>query len=456
MPSSIRHFLQTRPPGQILILYYAAAILVGSLLLATPWAANGEPLSLLDALFTATSAQCVTGLVVVDTGSKLTLFGQGVVLALIQIGGLGIITFSVYLFIYLRLGVGMRGRWIIQETLLHTPVDSWQSLVRSIIILTLVIEGIGASLLAIVFIPEFGFLQGTYISIFHSISAFCNAGFSLFSNSLEGYKFNALINLTIMGLIILGGIGFLVIRELLAFAATRGKRRARLSLHSRLVLLTSGLLIVFGTVMIYWLETGEALAGMTYFESFWVALFQSVSARTAGFNSIDLNALRSPTLFLIIFLMFIGASPGSAGGGVKTTSLALFFGILYNRLKGCEHTNLFKRTVPEEATSKALALVLLAVILIGIALFGLLIVQSPHLVEESPRSFLKNAFEAFSAFGTVGLSMGTTAELTAPGKVIVIVLMFIGRVGLLTIAFAIAHRRNRLAVRYSEANVMIG
>ncbi|MDZ4185566.1 MAG: TrkH family potassium uptake protein [Desulfuromonadales bacterium] len=456
MPPSIRHFLQTRPPGQILILYYAAAILVGTLLLATPWAANGEPLSLLDALFTATSAQCVTGLVVVDTGTKLTLFGQTVVLTLIQIGGLGIITFSVYLFIYLRLGVGMRGRWIIQETLLHTPVDSWQSLVRSIFILTLVIEGIGAALLAIVFIPEFGFLQGTYISIFHSISAFCNAGFSLFSNSLEGYRFNPLINLTIMGLIILGGIGFLVIRELLAFASPRGKRRARLSLHSRLVLLTSGLLIVFGTVMIYWLEAGEALAGMTYSEGLWVALFQSVSARTAGFNSIDLNAFRSPTLFLIIFLMFIGASPGSAGGGVKTTSLALFFGILYNRLRGCEHTNLFKRTVPEEATSKALALVLLAVVLIGIALFGLLIVQSPHLVEESPRSFLKNAFEAFSAFGTVGLSMGTTAELTVPGKVIVIVLMFIGRVGLLTIAFAIAHRRNRLAVRYSEANIMIG
>lgn len=456
MPSSFRLFLQTRPPGQILILYYALAILAGTLLLATPWAANGTPLSLLDALFTATSAQCVTGLAVVDTGTKLTLFGQVVVLALIQIGGVGIITFSVYLFIYLRLGVGMRGRWIIQETLLHTPVDSWRSLVRSIVILTLLIEGGGALLLALAFIPEFGLWQGSYIAVFHSISAFCNAGFSLFSNSLEGYRDNTLINMTIMVLITLGGIGFLVIRELLGFCTTHDKRRPRLTLHSRLVLLTSGFLIIFGTVMIYWLEAHDALAGMTFLEGFGVALFQSVSARTAGFNSIDLNALRSPTLFLIIFLMFIGASPGSAGGGIKTTSLALFFGIFYNRLRGSEHTNLFKRTVPEEATSKALALVLLAITLIGIALFGLLVVQSPHLVEESQRSFLKNAFEAVSAFGTVGLSMGTTAELKAPGKLIVIVLMFIGRVGLLTIAFAIAHRRNRLAVRYSEANIMIG
>ncbi|MBE0597269.1 MAG: potassium transporter [Desulfuromonadales bacterium] len=456
MPSAIRRFLQSLPPGQILVFYYAAAILSGTLLLATPWAAHGEPLSFLDALFTATSAQCVTGLVVVDTGTKLTLFGQVVVLALIQIGGLGIITFSVYLFIYLRLGVSMRGRWIIQETLLHTPVDSWRSLVRSIMLLTLVIEGAGAALLSLSFIPEFGWWQGSYLAIFHAISAFCNAGFSLFNNSLIDYWNSPLVNLTVMALIILGGIGFLVIRELLGFFSVRGKKRVKLSLHSRLVLLTSGFLIVFGTVMIFWLEADDALAGMTFMEGFWVSLFQSVTSRTAGFNTIDLNAFRSPTLFLVIFLMFIGASPGSAGGGVKTTSLALFFGILYNRLKGSEQNNLFRRTVPEEATTKALALVLLAVILIGTALFGLLVVQSSHLVEESPRSFLANTFEAFSAFGTVGLSMGTTAELKTPGKLIIIPLMFVGRVGLLTIAFAIAHRRHRVAVHYAEENVMIG
>ncbi len=456
MQSAIRRFLQKIPPGQILILYYAAAILVGTVALATPWAAHGEPLSLLDALFMATSAQCVTGLIVVDTGTDLTLFGQLVILALIQIGGLGIITFSVYLFLYLRLGVSMRGRWIIQETLLHTPVDSWQSLVRSIILLTLVIEGAGAVLLCFAFVPELGWSKGIYYAVFHSISAFCNAGFSLFSDSLEGYWDSPLVNLTVVGLIISGGIGFLVIRELLGFVSTRGRTRARLSLHSRLVLLTTGFLIVFGAVMIYLLEAEDALAGMTFAEGLWITLFQSVTARTAGFNTIDLNVFRDPTLFLFLFLMFVGASPGSAGGGVKTTSLALFFGILYNRVRGSDHTNLFRRTVPEEATTKALALVLLAIILIAAALFALLIVQSPHVVEDDPRNFLKVTFETFSAFGTVGLSMGTTGELKEAGKMIIILLMFVGRVGLLTVAFAIAHRRHRVEVRYSEENIMIG
>lgn len=456
MPSSVRRIFQKVTPGQILIFYYASAIIVGTFLLATPWASCDKPLSLLDALFTATSAQCVTGLIVVDTGTDLTLFGQLVILALIQIGGLGMITFSVYLFLYLRLGVGMRGRWLIQETLFHTPVDSWRDLVKSIVLLTLSIEAMGALLLSIAFVPDLGWSKGIYYAIFHSVSAFCNAGFSLFSDSLESYWNSPLVNLTVMGLIISGGIGFLVIREILAIVWSRSRTTTRLSLHSRLVLLTSGFLIVFGAVMIYLLEVEDALAGMSFLEGLWIALFQSVTARTAGFNTIDLNVFRDPTLFLFLFLMFVGASPGSAGGGVKTTSLALFFGILYNRIRGSDHTNIFRRTVPEEATTKALALVLLAIILISLALFALLIVQSPNLVADDPRNFLKITFETFSAFGTVGLSMGTTSELKEAGKMIVIILMFIGRVGLLTVAFAIAHRRHRIEVRYSEENIMIG
>jgi trk system potassium uptake protein TrkH len=191
-------------------------------------------------------------------------------------------------------------------------------------------------------------------------------------------------------------------------------------------------------------------------EGFWTALFQSVSARTAGFNTIDLNAFRAPTLFMIIFLMFVGASPGSAGGGVKTTSMALFLAIFYNRLKGSPHTSLFRRTIPEELISKALALVLLAVILIGIALFALMIVQNLDLAHESAREFLSYTFEAFSAFGTVGLSIGATTKLTTAGKTIIIALMFVGRVGLLTMAFAIAGRTRRFAPRYAEENIMIG
>jgi trk system potassium uptake protein TrkH len=454
MIPALKRSWKNLPPGETIMLYYAVAIFLGTLLLATPLAAQGEPLSFLDALFTATSAQCVTGLVVVDTGTRLSLFGQLVVLALIQLGGVGIMTFSVYLFIYLRAGVSMRGRWVIQETLLHRPVGSLSDLIKGIFLMTLGIEAIGAVLLALSFIPDFGFWKGSFSAIFHSVSAFCNAGFSLYSDSLIGYRESAFVNLTVMGLIILGGIGFLVIQEVLEVGRRR-KQRTRFSLHTKVVLWTSTFLILVGAVLIGCLEADHALAGMSFMEGFWTALFQSVTARTAGFNTIDLNAFQAPTLFLIMFLMFIGASPGSAGGGVKTTTFALFIGILYNRIRGNPHTNLFRRTVPDEAVTRALALVLLAITLIGFAFFGLLIAQSQVAVETS-RGFLFDAFETVSAFGTVGLSLGATAELTASGKLITIVLMFVGRVGLLTLAFAIAGRRKPHAPRYAEENIMIG
>lgn len=446
-------------PAQALMFYYATAIMIGAILLSTPLAATGDPLSFLDALFTATSAQCVTGLIVVDTGTRLSLFGQGIVLLLIQIGGLGIMTFSVYLFIYLRVGLSAQGRWIIRETLMPSPISSWRELIKDIVIMTAVIEAAGTVLLSFAFIPKLGFWQGLYSALFHSISAFCNAGFSLYPDSLVGFRDNNLVNMTVMVLIVLGGIGFLVIRELLQFrekSKVGKKRRVNLSLHTKIVLVTTGFLIVYGAVMIWWLESGEALAGMTISEGLWTSLFQSITARTAGFNTIDLNAFQVSTLFLLIFLMFIGASPGSAGGGVKTTSLALFFAIFYSRLKGNPHTSLFRRTIPDDAITKALALVLLAVILIAFALFGLLIVQSSDLVRDEVRAFLSYMFEAFSAFGTVGLSLGATGKLTAPGKGIILVLMFVGRVGLLTMAFAIAGRTRRFAGRYAEENIMIG
>ena len=276
--------------------------------------------------------------------------------------------------------------------------------------MTIVIEGAGAILLSLAFIPDLGFAGGIYSGIFHSISAFCNAGFSLFPDSLIRYRDNALVNVTIMALIILGGIGFLVIQEVIKVGFRRGTERTRMSLHSRVVLLTSAFLILYGAAMIGWLESGHAFAGMTMTEGFWTALFQSVTARTAGFNTIDLNAFRTPTLFLVMFLMFIGASPGSPGGGVKTTTFALFLGVLYNRLKGNPNTNLFRRTVPDDAVTRALTLVLLAIILIGIALFGLLIAQT-HVEFELSREFLIYALRLSPAFGTVGLSLGATRKI---------------------------------------------
>ncbi len=458
MPSlSLLRSLQRLSPAQALVLYYCAAILAGAFLLILPIAGHGGGLPLLDALFTATSAQCVTGLVVCDVGARLTVFGQLVVLVLIQIGGLGIMTFSVYLFFYLGMGVGARGRWIINETLSHTPVKSLPDLIRRIFLLTAGAEVMGAVLLAVAFVPDMGWGRGLYFALFHSISAFCNAGFSLFPDSLVSYQGDVLVNLTVMFLIICGGLGFLVIMEVVGRLRTVfDDRRRRLSLHSRLVLVTTAILLLGGTVAIAILERHGSLADLSAGRALLVSLFQSVTTRTAGFNTIDLTTLRTPTLFVMIFLMFIGASPGSTGGGIKTTSLALFYGIMVSRLRGDQHTNLFRRTLPDETVTKALALVMLAVLLIGLALFGLLLAQIPARVIEGPRVLLDQTFETVSAFGTVGLSLGVTGALTVAGKWIIIVLMFIGRVGLLTVAFAIAGRTRNYPVRYAEENIMIG
>ena len=448
------------PPGGALMLYYALAILLGAILLSLPVASQGSRLHFLDALFTATSAQCVTGLVVVETGSQFSLFGQWVVLALIQIGGLGITTFSVYLFIYLRIGVSVRGRWIINETLMHTPIGSWRELLRDIFLMTFIIEGIGTLLLACAFVPQMGFWKGLYSALFHSVSAFCNAGFSLFPDSVISYQGSPLVNLILMLLITFGGIGFLVIREIyqeiISFLKKSKKRRMQFSLHSKIVLVTSAALSFGGALAIWLMERGGSLTAHSFGDGIWIALFQSVSCRTAGFNSIDLSQFHVATLFLMIFLMFIGASPGSSGGGIKTTSLALFIAVFYNRLKGNRHTSLFRRTIPDEAITKALALSIMAIILIGIALFWLLIAQTTDVAHENNRMFLSYLFETFSAFATVGLSTGATAQLNAAGKLIIILLMFVGRVGLLTMAFAIAGRTNKNSGRYAEENIMIG
>ncbi len=441
------------------MLYYFLSILAGALLLTLPAASKGTSLSFLDALFTATSAQCVTGLSVIDIGTRLSTFGQCVVLALIQIGGLGITTFSVYLFIYLRVGVSVRGRWIINETLMHTPLSSWRELIRDIFLMTIIIEAAGTILLSFAFVPRLGLWQGIYSAIFHSVSAFCNAGFSLFPDSVVGFRDDPLVNLTLMLLIVLGGLGFLVIRELAQYAAESRRRKKtlpRLSLHTRLVMLTTAILIGGGAVAIYAIEAQQSLAHMPQSEKMLTALFQSISARTAGFNTIDLSLFEVPTLFLIIFLMFIGASPGSCGGGVKTTSLALFFAIFISRLKGRQTTSLFRRTIPDEIVSRALALVMLAIILLGMALFALLIVQATGYDHENKRQFLNYVFEAFSAFSTTGLSIGATAFLTGSGKSIIILLMFAGRVGLLTMAFAIAGKTRSYSASYAEENIMIG
>ncbi len=457
--SKFSSFLRNLSPAATLVLFYAAAILLGTLLLILPWSVRQTPIGFVDALFTITSAMCVTGLTVVDTGTAFSLFGQLVILATIQLGGLGITTFSVYLFFYVRSGVGLRDRWVINETLVHTPVRSMDDLVRAVIHLTLVIEAIGAACLALVFVPEFGWLEGLWYAVFHAVSAFCNAGFALFSDNLVGYCADPIVNLTIMVLIILGGIGFLVMRELHAVWQRHRKRvRWRLSLHSKLVLITSGLLIVAGWVAIFAMEMGNgSITKANLGKALWISLFQSVTTRTAGFNTVDLNALGVPTIFLMVVLMFIGASPGSTGGGVKTTSLALFLAALYSRLKGYKVTSVFKRTIPDETVTKTYTLFLLAVLWIGVMTFLLLLteVTGAH-ASQTHGVFLDYLFEVVSAFGTVGLSLGVTSKLSLVGKLLVTMLMFVGRVGLLTFAFVVVKQAGRDGTVYAEENIMIG
>ncbi|MBN2856965.1 MAG: potassium transporter [Candidatus Delongbacteria bacterium] len=443
-------------PNQLLIFYYLLSILTGALLLSTGWASTAEPLSFIDSLFTATSAQCVTGLIVVDTGTRFTLFGQIVILALIQIGGLGIMTFSIYLFVYLKRNISFRSRMIIQDTLMHTPISDWQNLTGKVIKMTIFFEGLGAILLSFYFVPRFGFLKGVYHSVFHSISAFCNAGFSTFSDSFIHFRGSIYLNFVIMFLIFFGGIGFLVINEIHEYFISRRKNMFRISLHTKIVFVTTFILIITGFVIFWSLENGNSMALFSIKEKFLSSIFQSVTARTAGFNTVDISGLRSSTNLMMIFLMFIGGSPGSAAGGIKTTTLAIFFIIIRNGIKGSPNANIFNRTLSKEIIMKAFTITALAFSFTFIAVFFLLMAQSPVLVQEGNREFLSYFFEAVSAIGTVGLSMGVTSSLTFLGKIIIALLMFTGRVGILTLAFSVIKREDKNSTRYAEENIMVG
>jgi trk system potassium uptake protein TrkH len=301
-----------------------------------------------------------------------------------------------------------------------------------------------------------GDAQALFSGLFHSVSAFCNAGFSFFSNSFEGYRGNLLLNLVIMILIVIGGIGFPVIYEFFTDMKSRRRgQRQMLSLHSRMVMITTGVLILSGALLIFLLEDNSALAGMNTRGRVLASFFQSITARTAGFNTLDISSLHAATLFIILMLMFVGASPGSCGGGIKTTSLAVFAGIMKSKIKGMDSVSLGRRTLSEETVSRVLAIFILAVLTISAGLLVLLVTQEatgPGVREH----FLTYLFEAVSAFGTVGLSMGATSSLTAAGKIVIIILMLLGRVGLLTLAYVVTRRERKISFRYAEEKIMIG
>ena len=440
-------------PARLMFGTFAGAILVGTVLLALPVATpDGEGASPVDALFTATSATCVTGLIVRDTGTQFTLFGQLVILVLIQLGGLGIMTFSVSLVLVMGQRLSKSREVVMQDMLDQDSIVEVLTLVRFIALTTLVIEALGAAALYVGFAAQRGYSLGTlYVAIFHSVSAFCNAGFSLFSTSLMDYRGELWLNLTFMALIIMGGLGFPVLRDLAAAAKPRHLGEApprRLRVQTKVVLVTSAALLMLGATLFYVFERHGQLDGLRPGERVLASWFQSVTARTAGFNTVDMAKVGAPALVLLMALMFVGASPGSTGGGVKTTTLAILIQTVRAAFRRRPQVELFRRTVPLSVVRRAVVLVVLSQLLLLVALLAL------ASVEKQPFEAL--AFEAVSAFGTVGLSAGATPNLTTAGRLIITALMFVGRLGPLTFAFSLLREARAAAYEYPEERVMVG
>ncbi|MBC7189906.1 Trk family potassium uptake protein [Candidatus Aerophobetes bacterium] len=438
------------PPPLTVVVTFLIIIATGTFLLILPHAtAPGKETKFIDALFTAASATCVTGLIVVDTGSHFSLFGQIVILSLIQIGGLGLMMFA-SLFALISRDFGVRERILIREVTRYENLSKISSVVLLVLFLTLLFEAGGAIFLYFQLLSfEKSALHAAYSAIFHSISAFCNAGFSLYSDSFMRYRADFGVNIIMAGLIISGGLGFVVVLDLLGgVKALFKKQRKYFSLHARLVLFTTLILIIAGTFIIFAGEQNGLFKGFSLKEKFLASFFQAVTARTAGFNTVKISSLTSFTCFFLILLMFIGASPGSTGGGIKTSTFALLLLTIRSMIQGKDEVEVFKRTVPRTTIYQALCVITLA--LCWISLSTLLL----SFTEKS--NFLDIFFEVFSAFGTVGLSRGITSELTTWGKIIIIVTVIAGRIGPLTLALAIAGKKKVKRYRYPEENIIIG
>lgn len=439
-------------PARILVFSFAGAIVVATLMLMLP-VSHHKPISFIDALFTITSAICVTGLTVVDTGTTFTLFGQIVILVTIQLGGLGVMTFSTF-FVYLLGGkLSFGNRELLQETLSHAPMKNLKALLQTVFLATFIIEALGALLLALRWSREMSWTQALYYGLFHSISAFCNAGFALFPNNMESFTNDFIVNFTLSTLIILGGLGFVVIFEL---ARKRTQTPRRLSLHARLVLLASGLLIFGGMALLLLFEYRNAIKDLPWSAKLWGAYFHSVTARTAGFNTINLGAFSDASLFLIIILMFIGASPGSCGGGIKTTTFAIMLAFIKARFHNLSDANLLGRRIPEETASKAIAISFFSLSLILFFTLLLVLVETQFVSPQVRRGiFLPLLFEVTSAFGTVGLSVNLTPTLSEVSRLLITLVMFIGRLGPLTVAIAVGGEK-KARFQYAQENVLVG
>lgn len=446
-----------RDPSRVLVMGFAAAIVVGSVLLALPIAHRGAPVGFLDALFTATSAVCVTGLTVVDTGSRYSGFGQAVILVLIQCGGIGITTLSTALFVLMGERASLTSTEAVTESLSTRRGVAIGPLLRRVLVWTLAIEISGTILLLLQEIERLPLTSALWYAVFHAVSAFCNAGFGLRPDNLVSDRLNAGVVLPIAGLIILGGLGFSVLTEMVGWLKKPRAKRRPLSLHSKLVFTATGVLLTIGMIGFAVLERDNLLRDASLNDWLLTSLFASVTARTAGFNTVAYDQVTAATLYLTIVLMLIGGCPGSTAGGIKATTAGVMFATARARLLGRPTVHMFGRGVPAAAIGKASTVFTLAVLTVIVAVILLAsfeVGSHPH--PERVHWSLGLLFEVVSALGTVGLSTGITPELTPGGKVILMVLMFVGRLGPLTMAVAISRRARPARLSYAEEPVMIG
>ncbi|AVK96200.1 Trk family potassium uptake protein [Lysinibacillus sphaericus] len=440
------HYLS---PPKILVLGFAIIIFIGACLLTLPIATeDGNGLPFLNAVFTATSATCVTGLIVVDTGDTFTMFGEIVILALIQIGGLGFMTFATLLFLLLGKKISLKERLLLKEAFNNISMAGLVKLVKRILLFTALIELIGGLILSIRFSFDMPIGKAIYFGFFHSISNFNNAGFDLMGGfqGLTAYVADPFVVLTICALITIGGLGFIVMNELYEYRETK-----RLSVHSKIVLSATVILTVGSTLLIFLFEysNSKTIGDLTGMGKILGSFYQAVTPRTAGSNTLPIGDLTHSTLFLTILLMFIGAGSGSTAGGIKITTFAVLAATLWAQIRGKEDVVLFRRRIVIETILKALTVAMCGMVIVVFVTIFLSITEQKH-------SFMMYLFEATSAFGTVGLSMGLTPELTPAGRILIILTMFAGRLGPLTIAFAITKRRKPEAFHHPKGNIMIG
>lgn len=433
----------TERPAQLLATSFFMAIAIGALLLSLPLATRGEgAASFIDAFFTATSSVCVTGLIVQDTPAYFSNFGLVVILVLIQLGGLGIMTISSAVALAVRRGMAIKQRAVMQQMMDQSYYEELKHVLKRVIQGTFIIEVLGAIVLAIAWYePARGALGTLWVSMFHAVSAFCNAGFALFSDNLMGPQGTPLALATHMALIVLGGLGFTIIGPILGFRLPK-------NIHTRLTIIVSVTLIIVGFVFFLFVESTRGMLEQPLSAKMWNALFQSITARTAGFNTVDLSMWSDGSIVLMLILMFVGASPGSTGGGIKTTTLGVLILATISMVRGRREVEFNGRRIPQEIIIKATTILLLSLALVYLFTIALMLTES--------LPFKSLMFEVVSAFGTVGLSLGITADLSNIGKVLITLLMFLGRIGPLTAAMIVGERMIRARFRYPEERVMVG